>query len=131
MVLSYSTNRLPAPPAAQQPCPCCGSPQPASRVLVDVAGNQIAYRGRTIRTEAHVANLAQVLANRFGQVVTIDRIVVAMWPNVDTQPLTTQKVIHVTVSKLRKLIKPLGLQIETVYSRGYRLKQEKQNAVRS
>lgn len=95
-----------------QVCPCCGSPIPAAQVLVDVAGNIIAYQGKTIRVECQMANLAKLLSENFGRVTRHQLIVETLWPLPHHQIDSAYEAVQVYVCKLRKVLAPLGLKIE-------------------
>jgi len=73
------------------------------------------FRGQWIALSAIRNSLARALVERFGEVVPADELMARAWP--DSDPSDTALRVH--LSRLRREIAPLGLQIRTVPSRGY------------
>ena len=76
---------------------------------------RLAFRGRWIALSSIRHALARAFVARFGEVVPAEELMARAWP--DSDPSDTALRVHLT--RLRREIAPLGLQIRTVPSRGY------------
>lgn len=101
-------------------CPCCGSAiAPRKGVLVSLDTNTAAVGTETLRLTPQQTELLYVLSKAYPRVAQRQSICANLWGvNECEQPF---KVIETRVCQLRKLLKPLGVEIETVRERGYRL----------
>src|SRR3954452_23719469 len=59
--------------------------------------------------------LARVLAERFGEVVKGERLAKAAWPDEGTN----EGALRVHLTRLRRRLRPLGLEVQNVRGRGY------------
>ena len=59
--------------------------------------------------------LAQALAERFGEVVKGERLAKAAWPDEGTN----EGALRVHLTRLRRRLRPLGLEVQNVRGRGY------------
>jgi DNA-binding response OmpR family regulator len=75
------------------------------------------YHGRTTHLSVIQADLARILIERFGAVVSREALVAAAWPGAEA----TDNNLDVTIGRLRRQLEPAGLRIRTVRSRGYLL----------
>ena len=100
-------------------CPTCGQRVTEYLVLVDRTTNTIACRGYTIHAAPKPLELLALLLRCAPRAITKDLIIETVWG--DHEPYNADKCIHIMIHKLRKVICPLGLEIETVHWRGYRL----------
>jgi two-component system, OmpR family, response regulator len=75
------------------------------------------YHGRTTQLSAIQGDLARVMIERFGAVVSREALVAAAWPGAEA----TDNNLDVTIGRLRRQLEPVGLRIRTVRSRGYLL----------
>ncbi len=101
-------------------CPCCLQAVPENKVLIDYSSNFVTYNGITIYASRNEIDLLGFLLARTPRAVTHDEMMHAVWGN--SEPDTALKSIQVMICVLRKKLTPeMGLKIETVYRRGYRL----------
>lgn len=99
-------------------CPCCGQDLPeAGDLRIDDAGI-VVFGGRfATLTQAEAEILGQLRAAR-GNAVSRQSLLAALYPiEADEADI---KIIDVFVCKLRRKLKPLGLEIGTAWGRGYR-----------
>lgn len=75
------------------------------------------FRGSTTQLSGHQADLARVMIDRFGAVVSRETLYRAAWPDRDL----IDNNLDVTVGRLRRRLGQIGLQVRTVRSRGYLL----------
>lgn len=69
-----------------------------------------------------VFRIANLLARRSPGMVSLDGLLMASAPNIHSQPML--KTVAVRICQLRRLIRPYGLDIETIHGRGYRMTPE-------
>jgi DNA-binding response OmpR family regulator len=113
--------------ARSETCPCCGQALPselANRPLVDLNSNTVAYRGAGAKVTCQQAEMLWVLASAFRRVVGYEFLYGRLWGM--GEPNHARTVIHVQVRKLRQPLRQLGLAIENVHGRGYRLIETKE-----
>lgn len=99
-------------------CPCCGQDLPEDGALrIDDAGF-VVFGGRVAKlTQAETEVFGMLRAAR-GAGVSRQSLLAALYPiEADEADI---KIIDVFISKLRKKLKPLGLEISTIWGRGYR-----------
>ena len=82
----------------------------------------VTHCGQSAALGPIAAALACVLIERFGLVVTREELVAAAWPT----GLDNRNSFDVALRRVRKQIRPLGLDVLTVRSRGYRLSETRQ-----
>jgi DNA-binding response OmpR family regulator len=75
------------------------------------------YHGRITQLSAIQSDLARVMIERFGAVVSREALVAAAWSGAEA----TDNNLDVTIGRLRQQLEPAGLRIRTVRSRGYLL----------
>ncbi|WP_315920392.1 winged helix-turn-helix domain-containing protein [Mesorhizobium sp. SP-1A] len=102
------------------PCPCCGQPLPLDGDLrIDDAG--FVVRGgafATLTQQEHAVLTALQMASP--RIRSREQLLADLYQlRCDEEPEI--KIIDVWVCKLRKKLKPLGINIDTVWGRGYRL----------
>jgi len=88
--------------------------------VVDPASEQMSRRGETVRLEARMTRLLLCLAERAGEVVSIEDLLTRAWPGV----IVTPDSVYQAVTSLRRLLGDDSKQpsyIATVPRRGYRL----------
>ena len=88
---------------------------PATPTLTEDGG--LVFRGSTIQLSAHQADLARVMIDRFGAVVSRETLYRAAWPDRDV----IDNNLDVTIGRLRRRLGQMGLRVRTVRSRGYLL----------
>lgn len=78
------------------------------------------YRGETTQLSTIQTDLARLLIERFGAVVSREALAQAAWPDADR----SDNNLDVTMGRLRRQLEPAGLRIRTVRSRGYLLSDD-------
>jgi DNA-binding response OmpR family regulator len=100
-------------------CPCCGQALPSDDELrIDDAGIIVRSGRFTLLTVQENAIFASLHAAK-GRLRTKEQLLSDGYWQADEEPEI--KIIDVWVCKLRKKLRPLGVNIETVWGRGYRL----------
>jgi DNA-binding response OmpR family regulator len=100
-------------------CPCCGRETERSNVMVSLDNNSISFGGRVVYLTPTVCEMVYALARRSPLPVTRETIMEQIYGGGD-QP-ATMKTLDVQMVKARRKIAVLGLRIENVYGRGWRL----------
>jgi DNA-binding response OmpR family regulator len=100
-------------------CPCCGRPLPDSdEVTLDPSGIVVRW-GRFAALTVHEYEILQTLRQNAPRIMTKEALLSAVYQLRQEEP--ELKIIDVWVCKLRKKLKPLGINIDTVWGRGYRM----------
>lgn len=97
-------------------CPRCGSEIP-KRVIVDLGLNILSCPGGIIKLTPFEAEVVYTLVTKMPHVANLDYIISSVWGQ--TEPDTAKRSLNVTIHKLRKKLKPLGLKITTSRCQGY------------
>lgn len=100
-------------------CPCCGQPVDPSRLIVDLNTNQATRNGVTARLSPRMSEILIVLNATWPGTVRHDRLLQRIY-GADCGPEDTIT-IRVHMSKIRQLVRPLGVGIEARWGTGYRL----------
>lgn len=80
------------------------------------------FRHATASLSPIAVLLLEQFIGRPGRTVTRDELVYAVWPDRSTRPATSRRNgLDVHIGRVRAVIEPLGLTIETIPTRGYRL----------
>ena len=87
-------------------------------MILDPAGIVVRW-GRFATLTAHEYEILQTLRTHAPRVLTKEALLVAVYQLQHEEPEI--KIIDVWICKLRKKLKPLGVNIDTVWGRGYRL----------
>ncbi|WP_206075921.1 winged helix-turn-helix domain-containing protein [Mesorhizobium sp. Z1-4] len=100
-------------------CPTCGQALPFyDELQVDPAGI-VVRRGRFARLSGHEFTIFETLRAAAGRLVTREALMAVIYPL--EQDEAQIRIIDVWICKLRKKVKPLGVEIGTAWGRGYRL----------
>ena len=89
------------------------------------ANGVLRYGGRWVSLPPLEARLTATLLDRFGAVVGRDTLIRAVWPG----QAPGRNALDVHILRLRRRLRPLGLVIRTVRSRGYLLEPDGAHAV--
>jgi len=101
-------------------CPCCGQRVSNDRLLVDLNTNIAVYQGQEDEVRPpQVADLVHEIAQAWPKTVTHIDLGYAIWGLFEPELMLSS--IRVHVSMARKIICRLGLAIEAIEGRGYRL----------
>ena len=99
-------------------CPCCRQVLPASaELIVDVEAGIVVRNGRFAALTRHEFEVFEAL--REGRVLSQQQLIARIYWQADEEP--DAKIIDVYVCKIRKRLKPLGVEIQTIWGKGYRL----------
>lgn len=102
-----------------EPCPCCGQPLPEnSDMRIDEAGF-IVRAGRFATLTRQELTILLALKNVAPRVRSKEQLMADLYWSENEDPEI--KIIDVWICKLRKKLQPLGVVIETIWGRGYRL----------
>lgn len=105
--------------AGPSTCPCCRQVLPQSpQLIVDEAGILV-RNGRFASLTRHEFALFETLQNAGDRVLSQEALLRSIYGLQMDEPEI--KIIDVFVCKLRKKLKPLGVEIQTVWGSGYRL----------
>lgn len=103
-----------------EPCPCCGRLLPdMDDVIIDPSGIVVS-RGRYVRLTANEFGVLQLLHQRMPRVLTKQALLSSLYQLRPDDPPEI-KIVDVWICKLRKKLKPLGINIDTVWGQGYRM----------
>ncbi len=100
-------------------CPCCRRPLPETSDLIIDAGI-VVCNGHVASLTMQEHALLEILAAAKGNVRSKERLLASIYALQPDEP-PELKIIDVFVCKLRKKLKPLGVEILTVWGQGYRL----------
>jgi DNA-binding response OmpR family regulator len=103
-------------------CPCCAQPIAIDdRIMIDVEGGFVAGGGHITRLTESEFNLFHMIWSSQPRTVSREKLMTeAYWRRSDDEEPEI-KIIDVFVCKLRKKLLPLGVVIDTVWGRGYRI----------
>lgn len=100
-------------------CPTCGQQLPLDGdLMVDPAG-VVARHGRFALLTVHEFEILEALRRASPRTMSKEALLAALYQLRNEEPEI--KIIDVFVCRLRKKLKPLGVNIDTVWGRGYRL----------
>jgi DNA-binding response OmpR family regulator len=101
-----------------QTCPCCRQPlPPISDLTVDQAGILV-RNGRFASLTRQEFSVFEDLRSSFPRLRSQEQLLTSLYWDRPEEPEV--KIIDVFICKIRKKIDPLGLQIQTIWGRGYR-----------
>ena len=93
---------------------------------LDTVGRTVSVNGTTLPLSAHEVGVLEILLHRFGRVVSKEQLVEQLY-SYDSD--VGYNAIEVYVHRLRKKIEGSGLNVRTVYGRGYLLEQRAASAI--
>lgn len=102
-------------------CPTCGQPLPETGLVVDMDAGIVVCNGRFAHLTETEFEVFNKLASHPGRVVRKDALHAALYSlrRGGDEPL--DKIVDVYICKLRPKIRPLGIEIENVWGRGYKI----------
>ena len=101
-------------------CPCCGHRVASDRILVDLNTNTVTARRRRATLRPSEAEMLSVIAAGHPGTAPIHRIRTALWGGYD-QPAYADRIIHIHATRIRSALKQMGLTLESIPGRGYRI----------
>lgn len=101
-------------------CPCCLRPLPGSFV-VDLDTNHARRWDLSIKLTPQAAELLHALCAANGRTVSRERLKIALWGHNDADwPDYPDNTLSIYVGRLRRMLQPLGVRIQTIHSTGVR-----------
>jgi DNA-binding response OmpR family regulator len=101
-------------------CPCCGQGLPEKDLLVDLNSNKAVKDGHEIHLQPQQAEVLYTLWKAAPKQVTHTDLSYALWGGLNGPEQPTQ-VIRTVICNLRRKLREVGVKIQTIDSRGYRL----------
>jgi DNA-binding response OmpR family regulator len=106
-------------------CPCCGAAiENVSDTLVDADMRLTIRNGYMAEMSNARFQIFHKLYQNRGRVVLREQLHDTLYWEKSSDEDPDMKIIDVQISHLRKLLKPLGIAIETQWGRGYRLVEQ-------
>ena len=101
-------------------CPCCRQPLPVNDALIlDESGTDVC-NGRVAALTHQEHALLEILVAAKHQVRSREQLLDRIYSLKPNDPPEI-KIIDVLICRIRKKLKPLGVQIQSAWGRGYRL----------
>lgn len=101
-------------------CPLCHSPVNHTDLLIDLDGRRASRLGQMIALPPLSAVVLEGLNRRHPSATSFDSLIMKMYGERD-EPEFAHVVLKVRISALRRLLKPLGIEIQNAYGFGYKL----------
>jgi len=108
-------------PTKGEGCPCCGATMNVKKPRVDLNTKTLLFGNSTVALELKEALLAEALARRAPEMVTVDNLLMAMYAPPADEPETSEVALRVVLHRLRPKAALLGVKIVNVHSVGYRM----------
>jgi len=108
-----------AAPDDPSQCPCCRQALPQSPELIVDESGILVRNGRFAALTRHEFALFETLQNAGHRILSREALLRSIYGLQIEEPEI--KIIDVFVCKLRKKLKPLGVEIQAVWGSGYRL----------
>lgn len=89
-----------------------------SDLWVDVDSRRASRFGVMIRLSPHMATILDILNHRYPKAVSRDSIIMRVYGDEEEPDLATEG-IRVRIAEMRKLLKPLGVEIKNAWAFGY------------
>jgi DNA-binding response OmpR family regulator len=109
-------------------CPTCGQGIDANRLIVSLEANQITRGGVSIHVTPLEAEYMHVLAKRYPACARRSATIAEIY-GAGHEPSDALSVIRTITSRLRRKLKPIGVEILNVQAVGYRLALSDEAAV--
>jgi DNA-binding winged helix-turn-helix (wHTH) protein len=100
-------------------CPCCGGPVAPTRLLVDISANRASRNGVTVTLSPRNTEILHLLDKAFPEPAPHGRLMLSLFGRSGGPESTDTLKVH--ISKLRRVIVPLGLAVISVWGAGYLL----------
>lgn len=103
-------------------CRCCGQPMPdvSAPFDVDLSNNMLRVAGEEVRVQPQAAEIAVVLLEKHPTPRTLDDMALRLYGR-HVRPVEWQQNIRTRMASIRKALSPVGLGVEWVPGRGYRV----------
>lgn len=93
-----------------------GADESQPRPTLEATGTLL-FRGERTHLSSLQADIARLMIEQMGTVVSRETLTAAAWPEGDP----SENTLDVAMARLRRRLEPLGLRVRTVRSRGYLL----------
>lgn len=102
-------------------CPCCGGPSEKQIPFwVDVEKSAICVDGKETHLPKGQAILAKALADKYPSAARLTYLIDCLYnDDIDGGPENPRNVVAVQICHLRKIIKPLGINVEAIWGVGW------------
>ncbi len=80
--------------------------------------DRLLYRGQWVGLSPIEARLAASLGRQFGDIVTMSELMTQAWPTGDGAPATSESALRVHITRLRKRVAHMGLEVRSVRKQG-------------
>jgi DNA-binding response OmpR family regulator len=111
---------LPRGPLEGSRCPCCGQDALFEKPVVFLNLNTLSFQKQTLKLTRTAAEIAHVLTEEMPRAVSRGVLIERVWGAFDEKDYLNT--VEVFLVRLRRDLKPLGLQIETIRHFGWRMK---------
>jgi DNA-binding response OmpR family regulator len=106
---------------ATQKCPCCGQAVDNTGIMLDLTTGELSTPyGSTRLSDTQRAILHATLKAR-PNIAPYDRIYHAIWGHSSDMPDGYHNALRVHIMRMRRVIRPLGLELKCYYKNGLRL----------
>lgn len=99
-------------------CPNCGQEMPADGVVINVNTGQVVAGGKAANLTAIKVRVLDALYRASPKFLDRETLLTAGWG--DAALDLNDRSVDAEIKRIRKALRPLGLEIETGYGRGYR-----------
>lgn len=108
-------------------CPHCGQALPEfGGIICDDNRGEIRFRGKFIRNlTSHEFMLFRMLLDAKGRAISKENILTLLYSArvIADDEVPEIKIVDVFICKLRRKLKPLGIELATIWGRGYRVEE--------
>jgi DNA-binding response OmpR family regulator len=101
-------------------CPTCGNAVPNRELIVSLETNTVLFDGNCARLTGQQAEILDILATASPRTVTTDGLIAGLYGRAG-EPASCCSLIRTQMSKIRRKIAALGLEIKHTPPRGYTL----------
>lgn len=109
---------LPAYRRRPERCPHCGQEVPAHGVLIDVNTGQVVANSKSATLTDTQVKVLDALYRASPRYLDRETLLTAGWGEAALD--LNDRAVDAEIKRIRKALRPLGLEIETGYNRGYR-----------
>lgn len=102
-------------------CPCCGAVVDPLEILVDEPSGVVVRNGQATRLRPQELHIFALLLRHHPAAVMRDALFTALYGARPDGGPDDDRILAVYAVRLRRALAPLGLTVENVYGRGYRL----------
>lgn len=105
-------------------CPSCGSMVDRIAAIIDLDAGTLAFGGKMARLTPQEARIAQFLLAAYPGYRSRGALYEALFFDLPDADWPEMSFVDVLIFRVRAKIKPLGLSIETIWSRGWSIRAQ-------